>query len=195
MTATPRIFRTILIAAALACASVFVITGASAAGTPQEIEVPAWFKNSFLDLREDLREARADKRRVMIYFGQNGCPWCRKLMETNFRRQDIIDRTRANFDAIEINILGSREVTWLDGRSRSEKAFAALLKVGYTPTLLFLDERGNVVLRLNGYYEPPAFLLALDYVADRAYLREPDFARYARARGGASAERGSPIAH
>ena len=28
---------------------------APAADTPGEIEVPAWFKNSFLDLRDDLR--------------------------------------------------------------------------------------------------------------------------------------------
>jgi hypothetical protein len=36
---------------------------------------------------------------------------------------------------------------------------------------------------------------ALLYVVDKAYLKEPDFARYARARGDALEERGSPIAN
>src|ERR1051326_7981935 len=46
---------------------------AFAADAPQEIVVPAWFKNSFLDLRDDIKEAAAARKRVMIYFGQNGC--------------------------------------------------------------------------------------------------------------------------
>jgi thioredoxin-related protein len=184
------VIRAALIIASLACGG--VMTGAHAAAA-QEIEVPAWFKNSFLDLRDDLQEARAAKRRLMIYFGQNGCPWCKKLMAVNFRQQDIVDKTRKNFDVIEINILGSREVTWLDGKARSEKQFAALLKVNYTPTLLFLDERGNVMLRLNGYYAPPEFRFALDYVADREYFKDPDFAHYVRSRGGAPEQRRSRI--
>jgi thioredoxin-related protein len=140
---------------------------AVAADTSQEIEVPAWFKNSFLDLRDDIREATAANKRVMIYFGQNGCPYCKKLMEVNFRQKDIVDKTRKHFEAIEINIFGSRDVTWLDGRTRSEKEFTALLQVQFTPTLLFLDEKGNVALRVNGYYPPHRFHAALDYVAQR----------------------------
>ena len=35
----------------------------------------------------------------------------------------------------------------------------------FTPTLLFLDEQGQHVLRLNGYYPPHKFKVALDYVS------------------------------
>ncbi len=136
-----------------------------AADTPVEIEVPAWFKHSFLDLRDDIKGAAAANKRVMIYFGQNGCPYCKRLMEVNFKDPAIVAKTRRHFDAIEINIFGSREVTWLDGKSRSEKDFAALLKVQFTPTLLFVDEKGNIALRVNGYYPPPRFMAALDYAA------------------------------
>ncbi len=136
-----------------------------AADTPQEIQVPAWFKVSFLDLRDDIKEAAAAKKRVMIYFGQNGCPYCKRLMEVNFGDAAIAAKTRRHFDAVEINIFGSRDVVWLDGKTRSEKELAALLKVQFTPTLLFLDERGNVALRVNGYYPPARFVTALDYVA------------------------------
>ncbi|MFA7386616.1 MAG: hypothetical protein WCZ87_03030, partial [Thiohalobacteraceae bacterium] len=37
-------------------------------------EKPAWFKNSFLDLREDVAEARAEDKQVVLYFYQDGCP-------------------------------------------------------------------------------------------------------------------------
>ena len=159
---------------AMACAVVAPARAADAAG---EIQVPGWFKNTFLDLRDDIREASAAKKRVMIYFGQNGCPYCARLMEVNFRNPDIVAKTRRHFDAIEINIFGSRDVTWIDGKQRSEKELAALLKVQFTPTLLFLDEQGGIALRVNGYYPPPRHAVALDYVSGH-HERTASFAEF-----------------
>jgi len=128
-------------------------------------EQPAWFKHSFLDLKEDVWEAAAEQRRVMLYFYQDGCPYCAKLLRENFALKEIADKTRAGFEVIAINIWGDNEVIGLDGRATTEKALAEQLKVMYTPTLLFLDERGEPVLRVNGYYPPHKFAAALDYVA------------------------------
>ncbi|UCE90638.1 MAG: thioredoxin fold domain-containing protein [Pseudomonadota bacterium] len=127
-------------------------------------EKPAWFKESFLDIREDIGEAQAAGKRVMLYFYQDGCPYCAKLLRDNFGQRRIADKTRKYFDIIAINLWGDREVTDLDGTATTEKQFAAARKVMFTPTLLFLDEKGGVVLRANGYYHPPKFEAALDYV-------------------------------
>lgn len=134
---------------------------------PHAIEIPAWFSESLLDLREDVREAAADGRRVMLYFGQDGCPYCKALMQVNFSQRAIVEKARRHFVAIALNVWGDREVTWLDGHTGSEKQLAARLKVQFTPTLLFLDEAGAVALRLNGYYPPRRFEAALDYAAGR----------------------------
>lgn len=147
--------------------------GAASAATeafspsPHAIDIPPWFKETFLNFREDIREAAAGGRRLMVYFGQDGCPYCRELMRVNFSQKDIVDKTRKHFNAVAINLWGDREVTWTDGKPRTEKEFAAFLKVQFTPTLLFLDEKGAVVLRLNGYYPPHKFQAALDYVSGK----------------------------
>ena len=39
-------------------------------------ETPHWFKESFLEFEEDVAEAAADGKRVMIFFHQEGCPYC-----------------------------------------------------------------------------------------------------------------------
>jgi thioredoxin-related protein len=127
-------------------------------------EQPAWFKQSFLDIREDVAEAGENHKRVLLYFYQDGCPYCKKLLETNFAVRDIVERTRRYFDVIAINMWGDREVTDFAGNSTTEKQFAADLKVMFTPTLLFLNEQGEVVLRLNGYYPPHKFSTVIDYV-------------------------------
>jgi thioredoxin-related protein len=144
---------------------------AAAVESTQEVQratpfdIPAWFKTSFLDLREDVAHATAANKRVLLYIGQEGCPYCRELMQNNFSQKPIVDLTRRHFDVLAINMWGDAEVTDFGGKHLTEKEFAKQLKVQFTPTLLFFDEQGNVVLRLNGYLPPHQFTAALQFVA------------------------------
>lgn len=157
------------LAAALLCCAALAVPGAARAqeAGAQAIHIPSWFKETFLEFPDDIREAAARGKRVMIYFGQDGCPYCKELMQVNFSHKDIEDKTRRHFDAIALNIWGDRPVVWVDGKTRSEKDLAAFLKVQYTPTLLFLDEQGQTVARINGYYPPHKFRATLDYVSQK----------------------------
>ena len=125
-------------------------------------DIPEWFAPSFLDVREDVAEAGREGRRLMLYFHQDGCPYCKQLVTVNFRDANIVGKIRRHFTAVEVNIFGDREVTWTDGRKLNEKQFAALMKVRYTPTLLFFDEKGAVAARIDGYLPPERFSAALD---------------------------------
>jgi len=157
----------LLIALSAAPTAVIAATpaGESFSPSPHAIDIPPWFRETFLDFREDVREAAKAGRRLLVYFGQDGCPYCRELMRVNFSDKAIADKTRRHFHAIAVNMWGDREVVWTDGRVLTEKSLAALLKIQFTPTLLFFDEKGAIALRLNGYYPPHQFHAALDYVA------------------------------
>ncbi|HXZ48057.1 MAG TPA: thioredoxin fold domain-containing protein [Usitatibacter sp.] len=156
---TSRILRWLFALVALAAA----LCARAQVASPHAIEIPSWFAESFLDFRDDVRDAARDGKRLMIYFGQDGCPYCKALMTVNFAQPDIVELTRRRFVAIALNIWGDREVTWVDGRRTSEKELARALRVQFTPTLLFLDEKGAIVLRLNGYSPPGSFRVALEY--------------------------------
>ena len=161
------------------------VAAAAPTPSPHAIDIPKWFTESFLDFREDIGDAAREGRRVLVYFGQDGCPYCKALMKVNFGERDIVAKTRRHFVAIALNIWGDREVTWIDGRRMPEKELARLLKVQYTPTLLFLDEKGGVALRLNGYVPPDRFRAALDYAAERMETRQT-YAEYLAQRGAAT---------
>jgi thioredoxin-related protein len=135
-------------------------------------EAPAWFAPSFLDIREDVAEAAKEGKRLMVYFHQDGCPYCKRLVEVNFRDPAIVEKLRRHFVAIDINIFGDREVTWTDGARMPEKRFAALMKIQFTPTLVFFDEKAEVVHRINGYLPPERFLGALDAAVGKAASSE-----------------------
>ena len=143
-------------------------------------EQPAWFKNSFLDMQDDIAEAAEADKRLMLYFYQDGCPYCAKLLRENFAVKEIEDKTRAHFDVLAINMWGDLEVVDFAGKDTTEKRFAADLKVMYTPTILFLDEQGEVVLRVNGYYPPHKFSVALDYAAAKQSDQESFREYYSR---------------
>ena len=130
-------------------------------------ETPSWFSESLLHLPDEVAEAATAGKRVMLYFGQDGCPYCKRLMEVNFRQRATVERMQQRFVALALNVWGDREVTWIDGSAISEKQLAARLKVQFTPTLIFLDEKGGIALRLNGYYAPERFNAALDYASGR----------------------------
>ena len=49
---------------------------------------------------------RSDGRRLLVYFGQDGCPYCKKLMVTNFSQRSIVEKTRRNFVASRAQHLG-----------------------------------------------------------------------------------------
>ncbi|MES9855057.1 MAG: thioredoxin fold domain-containing protein [Sedimenticola sp.] len=136
-----------------------------------ESEHPAWFKESFLELADDVEEAAEEGKHVILFMHLNGCPYCYKMLEENFKQAPHTEFIKEHFDVIQINIKGDREVAINADTTVTEKALANMLKVQYTPTILFLDQENKTVLRTNGYRSVPAFKHALDYVQQKAYKR------------------------
>lgn len=157
----------------------------------QDYELPEWFKTSFLTIADDAREAGALDRHAVLFLYLADCPYCARTLEESFRAGETSEFLRRNFDVIGIDIRGSRQVEWIDGRSYAEKELARVLKVFGTPTLVFLDTRGNTVLRLNGYRRPRPLRQALEFVHGRHY-RSQTLAAFVDERKGNSAYRLRP---
>ena len=133
---------------------------------PGHEEHPAWFKVSFLDLFEDIEDAANNNKRLMVYYFQDGCPYCKILLEENFSQREIAEKTQKYFDVVAINLWGDKDVSVGD-KHYTEKQFAEALKVQYTPTLLFFDENNKIIFRANGYYPPEKFSALLDYIGNK----------------------------
>jgi len=161
--------RWLLMVAAAACCT----TAWAQAPSPHAIHIPPWFVETLLDLREDATDAAKENKRLLVYFGQDGCPYCKQLMETTFAEARIAAKAKKHFVAIALNLWGDREVTWVDGRRMSEKELGRMLKVQFTPTVLMFDEKAQIVARLNGYYPAHRMEAALDHVAGRMESRVP----------------------
>ena len=136
---------------------------------PGHVPHPEWFKQSFLDLNEDIEEAAAEGRHLALYFYQDGCPYCKLFVENGLGQHDIAEYAQEHFDFIGINLFGSLEVTDVDGQALPEGEFAMKIQAMFTPTVLIYGEDGAVVFRMNGYYPPPKLRAVLRFVAGRHY--------------------------
>jgi thioredoxin-related protein len=138
-----------------------------------------WFIESFLEIGDDIDQAAKAGRRLAVMWELKGCPYCRETHLVNFARPDIAEFVRTNFNVVQLNIVGSRRVTDVDGSELGEKQFAARYGVHFTPTLQFfpksaaglkdIDPIKREVARIAGYLRPDDFLAMFRYVRAEAY--------------------------
>jgi len=133
--------------------------------------LPAWFKDSFLDIADDVEEANDENRHVMLFFHLTNCPYCNRMLSESFETDPLKTTIQDNFDVIVINIKGDREVAFTEEISVSEKALAEQLNVHATPAIMFLNKDNKAVARVDGYRAPSRFKQVLNYVSDKAYAK------------------------
>jgi thioredoxin-related protein len=116
-----------------------------------------------------VQEAREQGRHLMLFMHLAECPYCARLLDENFRSGDTKNFAEKNFDVIGIDIRGGNSVEWFDGNTYSESELARKLKTVATPTMVFIDAKGNTVLQINGYRKPSTMRQVLDYVHGKHY--------------------------
>lgn len=144
-------------------------------------EAPDWFKESFLDIAEDVAEASEADKHLLLFFQLNGCPYCDRMLHENFEAEPNMGFIKTHFDAIAINVRGDREIAFNEEIEVTEKELSEVLAVWSTPAILFMDENNRTVARVNGYRAPQRFRQVLEFVSTKAY-RETKLADYLNAR-------------
>jgi thioredoxin-related protein len=147
-----------------------------------------WMRETFKDLREDLAEANAEDKRLMLIVEQRGCIYCTRMHEQVFPRPEIDAYLRENFFVVQINLHGDTEVTDFDGEVLSEKAATRKWGLLFTPSILFLPEEvpegesaaQAAVALMPGAFEAATTLDMLTWVDERRYTldTDEDFQRY-----------------
>ncbi len=130
---------------------------------------PDWFKESFLEIQDDVDEATAEGRHVMLFFQLNDCPYCDRMLTESFEAEPLQGYIQQHFDVIAVNVRGDREIAFNDEVSLLEKELSEHLKVRATPAIMFLDADNSSVVRVDGYRAPERFQHILNYVSSKGY--------------------------
>ncbi len=132
---------------------------------------PAWFKDSLLDLQENIEEARAEgKVGLMVLFTTQGCSYCEVFIHRSLGDERLASLVQTHFDAVGLEIFNDAEMVGPRGAPLRVKHFAKREGVGFSPTLLFYGEDGRLLYRGVGYHSPERFRAVLDYLIGGHYV-------------------------
>jgi thioredoxin-related protein len=145
-----------------------------------------WMRDTFKDLSEDLEEANAEGKRLMVIIEQRGCIYCKKMHEDVFPLENIATFIDENFFVVQINMFGDLEVTDFDGETLVEKDMVKKWGALFTPMIMFFPSEvaeGSSAAQASAATMPGAFgrwttFNMLNWVVEEGYNGEESFQRY-----------------
>ena len=170
-------------------AAAAIALGLPAFGAPMGddgLHKPDWLHDTFKDMSEDLAEANAEGKRMLVLFEQRGCIYCKKMHEEVFPDPEIEALLREDFFVVQMNLFGDVEVTDFDGTTLSEKDMAVRWGVVFTPTMMFMPEEAPgegtaaqaAVVTMPGAFGKGTTLDLLTWVLEKGYEGEEHFQKY-----------------
>ena len=111
---------------------------------------------------------------LVVFFEEKKCHPCDVLHAGPMSRADIPKQFKQMY-AVQLDMWADTPVTTPAGKSTTAKAWADALALDYAPTLIFYDESGKEIIRVDsvvGFYRLRS---VLRYVNTHAYRKQPSY--------------------
>ena len=146
----------------------------------------SWMRDTFKDMAEDLAEANAEGKRLMVLVEQRGCVYCTKMHQEVFPDPEVSAYIEENYFVVQMNLFGDVEVTDFDGESLPEKEMAMKWGVMFTRTILFFPQEDDeatpanraAVATMPGAFSRFTTLDLLTWVVEEGYTTGENFQKY-----------------
>ena len=130
------------------------------------------------DYPGEIEAARAENKRLVLFFHQPGCPYCDKMRTRVHPDPKVRIYFDKHFVMIESNIKGNLDVVMPDGTPGNEVQFGQKMRVRATPVFAFYDLEGKLALKTVGFLDVNRFVLAGKYVVDDVHKTKKSFFKY-----------------
>ncbi len=146
-----------------------------------------WMRDTFRDMAEDLEEATAEGKRLLILVDQRGCIYRRKMHEEVFPDPKIRAMIEENYFVVQVNMFGDLEMTDFDGEVLSEKEMIRKWNIVFTPTMMFFDDllpadgvtgAQAAVMIMPGAFGKFMTLTMFQYILEKGYETDEHFQEY-----------------
>jgi len=168
------------------CAAIMLGSVAVAEIGDDGLHKAPWMRDTFKDLNEDLAEATAEGKRLMVIIEQRGCIYCQKMHEEVFVVPEVGQYIQDHYFVVQINMFGDVEVTDFDGTTLSEKDMVLRWGALFTPSIYFFPETVGsdetapqaAVAHMPGAFGKWTTLNMLTWVFEEGYAGDEPFQKY-----------------
>ncbi len=132
---------------------------------------------NWMTIEEATAAQETAPRKIMMDMYTTWCGPCKMLDRNTFHNEDVADYVNKNFYAVKFNAEGGKAIIFKDktyenprfdaskkGRN-SQHQFAQHLRVQAYPTIIFLDEKADLIAPIPGYHAPKQLELFLKFFA------------------------------
>ena len=164
------------------------LVGFTFAGQAQDTKI------NWMSFEDAIAAQAKNPKKIMIDMYTTWCGPCRMLDKNTFQNKDVATYVNENYYAVKFNAEGDGEIKFKDqtfsnpnydplkkrGRN-SQHQLAASFGVSAYPTVLFLDEKADLLTPVKGYHKPKQLEIFLKVFATNAYKKitsKEDFIAY-----------------
>ncbi len=106
---------------------------------------------NFLDHDAGLRQARADNRPILLYFGRYGCAWCDHVNRKTFSDPELKKIYGENYVLVYVDAEGGKRLRLPSGERLTEGELGVRLGAYATPLFVFMSPEGKVLAKVPGF--------------------------------------------
>ncbi|EGV19226.1 thioredoxin family protein [Thiocapsa marina] len=111
------------------------------------------------------------ERPLAVFFEQGDCHAC-DVLHGQALREPAITGYFGNFDSVQLDMWSDTPVVTPSGERTTAREWAADLGLFYAPSILFFDEHGKELLRVDSVVRFYRLRNVLNYISSKAYLTE-----------------------
>lgn len=115
-----------------------------------------------------------NKKLLAVFFEQGNCHSC-DLLHTGPLSKDEVLKELSQMDVVQLDMWSDTNVVTPKGRNTTAKNWAADLNLFNAPTILFFDESGNEIIRIDSVVEFYRLWGVLDYMNNRGFKTHDDY--------------------
>jgi thioredoxin-related protein len=117
------------------------------------------------------------ERPLVVFFEQGECHAC-DVLHGQVLREPAIGSLFSRFDNVQLDMWSDTPVVTPDGRRTTARKWAKELGLFYAPSILFFDDQGREIIRVDSVVRFYRLRNVLNYITSGGYLAERDYQRW-----------------
>lgn len=133
-----------------------------------------------------------NSKAMAILFESKNCQECDVIYDKYLKNEETINLLK-NIDLYKVDMDSTKSIVTPQKMILKISSWANELKITHNPTIIFFDNNGKEIIRIESSFKSFHFQSIIDYVSSKAYLEEKEFQRYLTKRANAIREKGIDV--